>query len=80
MTTSTNEQTPTLITKGVPMVIEFGDFDNFAEMIPIKILKHEPDSYFKVLIRWQYPNCDRTIDLWEQKDTNIDFDSFIEND
>lgn len=64
------------IIKGQPIRIEFGDYDNFATMIPLEVLKHEPDGYFKVLIRWQYPNSDQTIDLWEQNDKIVDFDSF----
>jgi hypothetical protein len=64
------------IVKGQPVRIEFGDYDNFATMIPLAILKHEPKGYYKVLIRWQYPNSEQTIDLWEQNDQNVDFDSF----
>ena len=67
------------IVKGQPIKIEFGDYDNFATMIPIEILEHRPNAYFKMHIRWQYPNSDRTIDLWQQEDDNVDFDSFIEN-
>jgi hypothetical protein len=64
------------ITKGQPMRIEFGDYDNFATMIPIEILEHRPNEWSKVLIRWQFLNSDRTIDLWHQNDKNVDFESF----
>ena len=64
------------IIKNKPMKIEFGDYDNFATMIPIEILEHRPNDYYKVLIRWQYPNSDRTIELWERYDNNVDFESF----
>lgn len=66
------------IIKNVPIKIEFGSYGNFADMIPKEILKHRPDEYFKVLIRWQYPNEERTIDLWDTNDKNIDFESFKE--
>ena len=66
------------IIKNKPMKIEFGDYGNFATMIPIEILEYRPNDYYKVLIRWQYLNSDSTIDLWEQSDKNIDFDSFKE--
>lgn len=64
------------IIKGVPIRIEYGDYDNFATMIPIEILEHRPNEWSKVLIRWQYPNSDHTIDLWQQSDKNVDFESF----
>jgi hypothetical protein len=64
------------IVKNKPIRIEFGDYDNFATMIPLAILKHEPEGYYKVLIRWQYPNSEQTIDLWERDDKIVDFDSF----
>lgn len=66
------------IVKNKPIKIEFGDYDNFATMTPLEILKYEPDGYYKVLIRWQYPNSEQTIDLWERNDKNVDFDSFKE--
>lgn len=66
------------IIKNKPIEIEFGDYDNFAIMIPKEILEHRPNDYYKVLIRWQYPNSEQTIDLWEQDDTIVDFDSFKE--
>lgn len=66
------------IVKNQPIKIEFGDYDNFAIMIPKEILEHRPNDYYKVLIRWQYLNSDSTIDLWEQDDTIVDFDSFKE--
>lgn len=66
------------IVKNKPIRIEFGDYDNFATMTPLKILKYEPEGYYKVLIRWQYPNSEQTIDLWERNDKIIDFDSFKE--
>lgn len=66
------------IIKNQPIKIEFGDYDNFATMIPIDILEHKPDDYYKVLIRWQYPNENRTIDLWERDDALVDFESFKE--
>jgi hypothetical protein len=66
------------IVKNKPIRIEFGDYDNFATMTPLEILKYEPDGYYKVLIRWQYPNSEQTIDLWERNDKNVDFDSFKE--
>lgn len=65
-----------MIVKNQPIRIEFGDYDNFAIMIPVEILKYKPKDYYKVLIRWQYPNSDQTIDLWEQDDKLVDFDSF----
>ena len=65
-----------MIVKNQPICIEFGDYDNFATMIPVEIVKYEPNSYYKVLIRWQYPDSDQTIDLWEQDDKSVDFDSF----
>lgn len=64
------------IIKNKPIQVEFGDYDNFATLIPIEILEYHPDEYYKVLIRWQYPNDERTIELWEQNDKNVDFDSF----
>ena len=64
------------IVKNQPIRIEFGDFDNFATMIPVEIVEYDPEGYLKVLIRWQYPNEDRTIDLWHQTDKDVDFDSF----
>ena len=66
------------IVKNQPIRIEFGDYDNFATMIPIDILEYKPNDYYKVLIRWQYPNKDRTIDLWERDDALVDFESFKE--
>lgn len=66
------------IIKDKPIKIEFGDYDNFATMTPKEILEYRPNDYYKVLIRWQYPNSEHTIDLWEQSDKNIDFDSFKE--
>jgi hypothetical protein len=45
-------------------------------MIPIDILEYKPNDYYKVLIRWQYPNSEHTIDLWNQDDKDVDFDSF----
>ena len=66
------------IVKNQPTKIEFGDYDNFATMIPIDILEYKPDDYYKVLIRWKYFNMDQTIDLWERDDTLIDFESFKE--
>lgn len=66
------------IVKNQPTQIEFGDCDNFATMIPIKILERKPNGWYKVLIRWQYPNTDRTIDLWERDDALVDFESFKE--
>ena len=66
------------IVKNKPIRIECGDYDNFATMTPLEILKYEPDGYYKVLIRWQYPNSEQTIDLWERNDKNVDFDSFKE--
>ena len=65
-----------IIIKNQPIKIEFGDYGNFATMIPIKILEHKPDGYYKVLIRWKYPNSNQTIDLWEQNDQSVDFESF----
>ena len=64
------------IVKNQPIKIEFGDYDNFANMIPIDIVKHRPDDYYKVLIRWQYPNDKRTIELWHSTDNDVDFESF----
>lgn len=64
------------IIKGKPCKIEFGDYGNCGPMIPIAILKHQPNEYFKICIRWQYPNSDRTIDLWDTNDSLVDFDSF----
>lgn len=64
------------IIKNQPIRIEFGCYGNFVTMIPIEILEHRPDEYNKVLIRWQYPNNDQTIDLWEQDDKSVDFNSF----
>ena len=66
------------IIKNKPIEIEFGDYDNFHTIIPKEILEHRPNDYYKVLIRWQYLNSDSTIDLWEQSDKNIDFESFKE--
>ena len=66
------------IVKNQPIKIEFGDYGNFHTMIPKEILEHRPNDYYKVLIRWQYLNSDSTIDLWEQDDTIVDFDSFKE--
>ena len=66
------------IVKNQPIRIEVGDFDNFATMIPVEIVKYDPEGYFKVLIRWQYPNQDRTIDLWHHTDKDVNFDSFKE--
>ena len=66
------------IVKNQPIKIEFGDYDNFAIMIPKEILEYKPNGYYKVLIRWQYPNSEQTIDLWERNDKNIDFESFKE--
>lgn len=66
------------IVKNQPIRIEFGDYDNFHTMIPKEILEHQPNNHYKVLIRWQYPNSEQTIDLWEQDDTIVDFDSFKE--
>lgn len=66
------------IVKNQPIKIEFGDYGNFHTMIPKEILEHRPNDYYKVLIRWQYPNSEHTIDLWEQSDKNIDFESFKE--
>ena len=64
------------IVKNQPTRIEFGDYDNFATMIPIEILEYKPDDYYKVLIRWQYPGSEQTIDLWESHDHLVDFESF----
>ena len=64
------------IVKNQPTRIEFGDYDNFATMIPIEILEHTPNDYYKVLIRWQYPGTDQTINLWERDETLVDFESF----
>ena len=64
------------IVKNKPIRIEFGDYGNYATMTPIEIVEYKPNDYFKVLIRWQYPNSDRTIELWERDDKNIDFESF----
>ena len=64
------------IVKNQPTQIEFGDYDNFATMIPIEILEHKPNGWYKVLIRWQYPGEDRTIDLWHRSDEDVDFQSF----
>ena len=66
------------IVKNQPTKIEFGDYDNFATMIPIDILEYKPDNYYKVLIRWKYFNMDQTIDLWERDDALVDFESFKE--
>ena len=64
------------IIKNNPIKIEIGDYGNFATMIPIDILEYKPNDYYKVLIRWQYPNSEHTIDLWNQDDKDVDFDSF----
>ena len=64
------------IVKNQPIRIEFGDYDNFATMTPIEILEYEPERRPHVLIRWAYPNDDRTIDLWHPSDHDVDFDSF----
>ena len=64
------------IIKNKPIQVEFGDYDNFATLTPIEILEYHPDEYYKVLIRWKYPNDERTIELWERDDKNVDFDSF----
>ena len=64
------------IIKNQPMRIEFGDYDNFATMIPVEIIEYKPDGYYKVLIRWQYPNDERTIELWHSTDNDVDFESF----
>ena len=66
------------IVKNQPTKIEFGDYGNFATMIPIDILEYKPDDYYKVLIRWKYSNKDQTIDLWERDDSLVDFESFKE--
>lgn len=66
------------IVKNQPIKIEFGDYGNFRTMVPKEILKHRPNDYYKVLIRWQYLNSEHTIDLWEQDDAIVDFDSFKE--
>ena len=66
------------IVKNQPIKIEFGDYGNFCTMIPKEILEHKPNDYYKVLIRWQYLNSEQTIDLWEQDDKIVDFDSFKE--
>ena len=66
------------IVKNQPIKIEFGDYGNFRTMIPKEILEHRPNDYYKVLIRWQYLNSEQTIDLWEQDDKIVDFDSFKE--
>lgn len=66
------------IVKNQPIKVEFGDYGNFRTMIPKEILEHRPNDYYKVLIRWQYLNSEHTIDLWEQDDTIVDFDSFKE--
>ena len=64
------------IVKNQPTQIEFGDYDNFATMTPIEILEYKPNDWYKVLIRWQYPNSDKTIDLWAYNAENVDFNSF----
>lgn len=64
------------IVKNQPTQIEFGDYDNFATMTPIEILEYKPNGWYKVLIRWQYPNSEHTIDLWHRDDKDVDFDSF----
>ena len=64
------------IIKGQPIKIEFGEYDNFHTMIPLEILDYKPDNYYKVFIRWQRPNTDCTIDLLEQEDKIVDFESF----
>ena len=66
------------IVRNKPITIEFGCYDNFRTMIPIEILEYRPSECHRVLIRWQYPNSERTIDLWEQNDKNVDFESFKE--
>ena len=66
------------IVKNQPIKIEFGDYGNFRTMIPKEILEYKPNDYYKVLIRWQYPNSEQIIDLWEQDDKIVDFDSFKE--
>lgn len=64
------------IIKGQAVKIEFGEYGNFHNMIPLEILDYKPDDWYKVLIRWQRPNTNCTIDLWQQDDTNVDFESF----
>lgn len=64
------------IIKGQPIKIEFGDYGNINTMIPLEILEYKPDGRFKVFIRWQRPNTDCTIDLWQEDDTVVDFESF----
>ena len=64
------------IIKGQPIKIEFGEYGNFHTMVPLEILDYRPDSYYKVFIRWQRPNTECTIDLWEQEDKIVDFESF----
>lgn len=64
------------IVRNKPITIEFGCYDNFRTMIPIEILEYKPNESYGVLIRWQYPNSDKTIDLWAYNAENVDFDSF----
>lgn len=65
------------IIKGQPIRIEYGDFDNFATLIPMEILEVRPEGHYAgVMIRWQYPGEDRTIDLWQYGLDNVDFESF----
>ena len=64
------------IVKDQPILIEFGEYGNFNTMIPLEILDYKPDGYYKVFIRWQRPGTYCTIDLWEQDDTLVDFESF----
>ena len=65
------------IIKGVPIRIEYGDFDNFATLIPMEILEVRPEGHYAgALIRWQSPTNDFTIELWQYGIDNIDFDSF----
>lgn len=65
------------IIKGQPIRIEYGDFDNFATLIPMEILEVRPEGHYAgALILWKSPKSDFTIELWQYGIDNIDFDSF----
>ena len=61
-------------------LVEYGDYDNYAKLIPIKIVEQLNicgTYYPEYIVLFQYENTDKTIEL-VIKEKQIDFDSFAE--
>lgn len=66
------------IIKNIPVKLEVGDYDNFMTLIPQEIISQYKCNgmlYPEYIIKFSYPNDDRTINL-VISEGEIDFKSF----